>query len=138
MGEEYSYWGRLGLYKGRNPEEIKFKPGDIVEVFGYSGNNYWSNDEMNLAIITKCPPTTSEMKEKLQQYLTTQSGYDICDHALCYKFGHQEDVFEVLSMACEGIDLSTTIALRHPSLPMSTRMRNHLQGMCQEYLNNHH
>lgn len=136
MGEEYNYWGRLGLFKGRIPDEIRFKPGDIVEVFGYSGNDYWSNEEVNLAIVTKCPPTTSEMKEKLQQYNTTHSGHDICEHTLCYKFGHREDVYEVLSMACEGTDLSPTIALRFPSRPVSTRMRNRLQRMYQEYLNN--
>ena len=136
MGEEYNYWGRLGIFKGRNPDEIKFMPGDIVEVFGYSGNDYWSNEEVNLSIVTKRPPTTSEMKDTLQQYFATHSGHDICDHTLCYKFGHREDVYEVLSMVCEGIDHSPTIALRHPSQPVSTRMRNRFQRMYQEYLNN--
>ena len=43
------------MFEGRKPEEIKFKPGDIVEVFGYPGNDYWSNDCVDLAIVVKCP-----------------------------------------------------------------------------------
>ena len=134
--EEYNYWGRLGIFKGRNPEEIKFKPGDIVEVFGYSGNDYWSNEEVNLAIVVKCPPTVSEMSQKLQEYRATHSGFDLCDHAISSEFGHREDTYEVLSLACENIDHAPTIATFRPSLPVSTRMRNRLQKMYEQYMEN--
>ena len=53
----FNYWGRKNQFWGRDPEDIKFKPGDIVEIFGYSGNHYWTEDEVNLAIIVKTPPT---------------------------------------------------------------------------------
>ena len=132
--EEYNYWGRLCMFEGRKPEEIIFKPGDIVEVFGYPGNFNWSNNEVNLAIVVKCPPTVSEVAEKLQQYLATHNGFDICDHALCCEFGYREDEYEVLSLACETIDHSPTIATLHPSMPVSTRMRNRLQNVYQQYM----
>lgn len=132
--EEYNYWGRLCLFKGRKPEDIKFKPGDIVEVFGYPGNDYWSNNEVNLAIVVKCPPTVSEVAEKIQQYCATHSGYDVSDHALCYEFGYREDEYEVLSLACEGIDHSPTIATLRPSMPVSTRMRNRLRQVYHKYM----
>ena len=134
--EEYNYWGRLGIFKGRNPEEIKFKPGDIVEVFGYPGNNYWSNEVVDLAIVVKCPPTVSEISRKLQEYRATHSGHELCDFSICCEFGHREDTYEVLSLACENIDHSPTIATLHPSLPVSTRMRNRLLKMYQQYMEN--
>ena len=132
--EEYNYWGRLCLFEGRKPEEIKFKPGDIVEVLGYPGNFYWSSNRVDLAIVVKCPPTVSEMSEKLQQYRATHSGFDLCDHALSIEFGSREDEYEVLSLACEEIDLSPTISTLRPSMPVSTRMRNRLQKVYQQYM----
>ena len=39
-GDEYNYWGRRNLFCGRKPEEIKFKPGDIVEILGCPGNGF--------------------------------------------------------------------------------------------------
>ena len=132
--EEYNYWGRLCMFEGRKPEEIKFKPGDIVEVLGYPGNFYWSSNRVDLAIVVKCPPTVSEMSEKLQQYRATHSGFDLCDHALSIEFGSREDEYEVLSLACEEIDLSPTIATLRPSMPVSTRMRNRLQKVYQQYM----
>ena len=132
--EEYNYWGRLCLFGGRKPEEIKFKPGDIVEVLGYPGNFYWSSNRVDLAIVVKCPPTVSEMSEKLQHYRATHSGFDLCDHALSIEFGSREDEYEVLSLACEEIDHSPTIATLRPSMPVSTRMRNRLQKVYQQYM----
>jgi hypothetical protein len=82
----------------------------------------------------KCPPTDSELSEKLGQYLATHSGFDVCDHALCYEFGYREDEYEVLSLACETIDHSPTIATLRPSIPVSTRMRNRLQKVYQQYM----
>ena len=132
--EEYNYWGRLCLFEGRKPEEIKFKPGDIVEVLGYPGNFYWSSNKVDLAIVVKCPPTDSELSEKLEQYLATHSGFDVCDHALCYEFGSRQDEYEVLPLAYGEIDHSPTIATLRPSMPVSTRMRNRLQKVYQQYM----
>ena len=134
LSHEFNYWGRLCLFMGRKPEEIKFKPGDIVEVLGYRGNFYWSSNRVDLAIVVKCPPTDSELSEKLQQYRATHSGFDVCDHALSIEFDSREDEYEVLSLACEGIDHSPTIATLSPSIPVSTRMRNRLQKVYQQYM----
>ena len=110
------------------------KPGDIVEVFGYPGNDYWSNNCVDLAIVVKCPPTDRELSEKLEQYLATHSGFDVCDHALCYEFGSRQDEYEVLPLAYGEIDHSPTIATLRPSMPVSARMRNRLQKVYQQYM----
>ncbi len=64
-GDEYNYWGRRNLFWGRKPEEIRFKPGDIVEVMGYPGNHYWGNNSINLAIVVKAPPIVDETRNRL-------------------------------------------------------------------------
>lgn len=128
-GEEYNYWGRLNRFNGRSPEEIRFKPGDIVEVFGFPGNEYWSDNEVNLAIVVECPPTKDQVKEQLKQYTATHSGFDICDHHLCSIFGHWQDAYAVLSESCDSIDHASTISLFKPSLNVSRHRANKLRRM---------
>ena len=38
--DDYIYAHRF--FSGRKPEEIRFKPGDLIEIFCYDGNDYWS------------------------------------------------------------------------------------------------
>lgn len=127
--EDYNYWGRLNQFWGRDPEEIKFKPGDIVEIFGYPGNGYWSEDEVNLAIIVKTPPTKTEVAEMRRRYLETHSGFDICDHALSLEFGSYLDTYGVVSFACEGIDHAATISVFEPTKPISSRRKKALMDL---------
>lgn len=133
LPEDYNRWGRRCLFRGCRPEEIKFKPGDIVEVFGFSGNDYWSDDEVNLAIVVKCPPAEEEVSTQLQQHLSTHSGHEVCDHHLSLISGHRQDTYEVLSFACEGIDHSPTFATFSPTLKVSPRIKERLQRMLEEY-----
>ena len=70
---------------GRKTKEILFKPGDVVEVFGYPGNDYWSDDEVNLAIVVKTPPTMEEVTKILDKYMVTHTDYDLTDHSLGYR-----------------------------------------------------
>ena len=128
----FNYWGRKNQFWGRDPEEIKFKPGDIVEIFGYPGNRWWSDDEVNLAIIVKTPPTKAELAEMRKQYLATHSGFDVCDHALCREFGSDLDAYEVISFACEGIDHASTISVFPLTKPISSRRRKALQALYDE------
>ena len=134
-GDEYNCWGRRNLFWGRKPEEIRFKPGDIVEVMGYPGNHYWGNNCVNLAIIVKTPPTVDEVAVMRKQYLATHSGFDICDHAMCYEFGHYLDTYEVLSFACDQIDHAPTVSVFNPTKEVSSRRRTVLQKMYDEYIN---
>ena len=130
----FNYWGRRNQFWGRDPEEIKFKPGDIVEVLGYPGNGYWSEDEVNLAIIVKTPPTKEEVAEMKRQYLTTHSGFDVCDHALCRTFGSHLDTYEVLSQCCDSIDHASTISVFPLTKPISSKRRKALQALYDNYL----
>ena len=122
----YNYWGRKNQFWGRDPEEIKFKPGDIVEILGYPGNGYWSEDEVNLAIIVKTPPTKEEVAEMREQYLATHSGFDVCDHALCREFGSHLDSYEVLSQNCDSIDHASTISVFPTTKPISSKRKKAL------------
>ena len=128
-GEAYNYWGRLNRFNGRSPEEIRFKPGDIVEVFGFPGNEYWSDNEVNLAIVVECPPTKEKVKEQLERYTATHSGFDVSDHHLCSIFGHWQDTYAVLSESCDSIDHASTISLFKPSLTASSQRANKLRRM---------
>ena len=128
IGEkEICFWGR-------KQEEIRFKPGDIVEVMGYPGNHYWGNNCVNLAIIVNTPPTVDEVAAMRKQYLATHSGFDICDHAMCHEFGHYLDTYEVLSFACDQIDHAPTISVFNPMKEVSSRRRKALQKMYDEYI----
>ena len=134
LGDVYNYWGRRNMFWGRRPEEIKFKPGDIVEVLCYPGNHYWDNKCVSLAIIVDVPPTIDEISERRKIYLETHSGFDVCDHALCRKFGHQLDTYKVLSPVCDVIDHAPTISVFSPILPVSSRRRNAMLRMYEKYL----
>ena len=70
-----------------------------------------------------------------KQYLTTHSGFDVCDHAMCYEFGHDLDTYEVLSFACDQIDHAPTISLFNPTKQVSPRRIKALQKMYDEYIN---
>lgn len=134
LGEEYNYWGRRNMFGGRKPEEIRFKPGDIVEVMGYPGNRYWGNDSVNLAIVVKTPPTVDEVAAMRRQYMSTHSGFDICDHAMCHEFGNHLDTYEVLSFACDQIDHAPTISVFNTTKQVSAKRRNALQKMYDDYI----
>lgn len=134
LGEEYNYWGRRNMFGGRKPEEIRFKPGDIVEVMGYPGNRYWGNDSVNLAIVVKTPPTVDEVAAMRKQYMSTHSGFDICDHAMGHEFGNHLDTYEVLSFACDQIDHAPTISVFNTTKQVSAKRRNALQKMYDDYI----
>jgi hypothetical protein len=128
------YLGKRRMFHGRKPKEILFKPGDIVEVFGYHGNDYWGDDEVNLAIVVKTPPTMEEVKKMQDKYMATHTGYDLTDHSLGYRFDHSLDVYMVLPYNYGGLDRSPTIATMKPSLPITTRRKKNLLDQYEKYL----
>lgn len=134
--DEYNYWGRRNTFWGREPEEIKFNPGDIVEVFGYPGNGYWSENEVHLAIIVKTPPTVTDVAAMRQHYMETHSGFDLCDHALSFMFGRRLDTYEVIYGSSEGcIDHASTISVFEPIKAISAKREKALRCLYMNYLN---
>ena len=129
----YNYWGRRNQFWGRKPEEIRFKPGDIVEVLGCPGNPFWSNEIVELAIVVKVPPTIDEVKEMRKRYFDTRSGFDLCDHALSITFNHSLDTYEVVSSAYEGIDHAPTICVFEPTKQVSDRKKKALMKLYEKY-----
>lgn len=128
------YLGKRRLFHGRKPEEIRFQPGDIVEVFGYPGNDYWSDDEVNLAIVVKTPPTVVEVTKMRNEYMITHTGYRITDHSLGCEFDHSMDVYMVLPYNSGSLDRSPTIATMPPSLPISEKRKRNLLGQYERFL----
>ena len=128
------YLGKKRMFYGRKPDEIRFKPGDIVEVFGYPGNDYWSDNVVNLAIVVKTPPSIEEISRKVEHYPSSHSGYDVSDHSLGFKFGNHLDIYEVIPYNYGGIDYSPTIATINPSLPISRRRKNSLIDQYEKFL----
>ena len=98
------------------------------------GNGYWSEDEVNLAIIVNTPPTKEEVAEIKRQYLATHSGFDVCDHALCRVFGSHLDTYEVLSFAGDQIDHAPTISVFNTTKQVSSKRRKALQTLYDNYL----
>lgn len=133
LPEEYNHWSMLCLFKGRKPEEIKFKPGDIVEIFGFPGNDYWNDGEVNLAIIVKCPPTVEEVATALRQHQERHGSSDATEKRLWLLKNLVEDTYEVLSLACDGIDHSPTFATFNPTMKVPIRLRNRLLRLYEQY-----
>ena len=127
------YWGHRNLFWGRRPEEIKFKPGDIVEILGCPGNFYWGNETVDLAIVVKTPPTIGEVEKMRKQYYATHSGYDLCDHALSIEFGHCLDTYELIPYALGSIDHAPTICVFAPTKQVSSRRKKALMEMYKKY-----
>ena len=73
------FWRSKHVFWGREPEEIKFQSGNIVEILGCPGNMFWNNDEVTLGIVVKTPYTVGDIATKKREYLATHSGFDVTD-----------------------------------------------------------
>lgn len=134
IGDEYNVWGRRNLFWGRKPEEIRFKPGDIVEVLGCPGNDYWGNETVDLAIVVKAPPTIAEVEEMRKRYFETHSGFDLRDHALSTVFDSSLDTYEVIPYTYGGLDHAPTICVFKPAKQVSTKRKKALMEMYKHVL----
>ena len=133
IGDEYNYWGHRNLFWGRKPEEIRFSPGDIVEVLGCPGNDFWGNESVDLAIVVKTPPTIAEVEEMRKRYFEKHSGFDLCDHALSIEFDDSLDTYEVIPYALGDIDHAPTICVFNPIKQVSSKRKNTLMEMYKKY-----
>lgn len=116
-------WGLGNRFRGREPEEIKFKPGDIVEILGCPGNKSWTPEEVNLAIIVNTPPTTKEVAEMRKLH---DENY-CCDYYM--------DTYRVLSLVCDELDHAPTISVFEPIKEVPSKQREELMKLYEEYLN---
>jgi len=129
----YNDWGKRNIFWEREQDEIKFKSGDIVEILGYEGNCYWSENEVNIAVVLKTPPTKAEVAEMRESYLATHSGFDTCDHHLSCVFGSGLDTYEVVSFACDDIDHAPTISVFEPTKQVSSKRKKALMELYEKY-----
>ena len=140
--DNYLY-GR-NFFAGRKPEEIRFKPGDLIEIFCYGGNFYWSDGNVELAIVLDTPPTVDEMSEKVEHFLKTDSsltgdrGFD-----LGTMFNVTYDAYAVVPAyifpehECDPVDFCPTHCAMTPRMDkVSTRMRNKLERWREKVMEN--
>lgn len=133
--DDYIYAHRF--FAGRKPEEIRFKPGDLIEIFCYDGNDYWSDGYVELAIVIQTPPTVDEMAKRVDDYLKTSKdltgdrAYD-----LGKRFYHRNDIYAVVAAYepanpdVNPIDFCPTHCAMMPRMEMvSTRMRRKLERL---------
>ena len=76
------------------------------------------------------------MSDFLDEYLATHTGFDVCEHNLSAKFGYGEDVYLVLSEACDALDYAPTISLFSPSIKVSKQREKKLKLLYEKYLIN--
>ena len=143
--KQYEYVWRDGVYhtgdaayKDENGKlDLEFRIIDTSSPFSdRAPKTNWNNEEVNLAIVVKCPPTKKEVSDFLDEYLATHTGFDVCEHNLSAKFGYGEDVYLVLSEACDGIDYAPTISLFSPSIKVSKQREKKLKLLYEKYLIN--
>ena len=104
-----------------------------MEILGYEGNRYWSENEVNIAVILKTPPTKAEVAEMRKAYLDTHSGFETCDHHLSRIFGMHLDTYEVVSFACDDIDHAPTTSVFEPTKQVSSKRKKALMELYEKY-----
>ena len=119
-------WRAWNSFWGREPSEIRFRPGDIVEILGCPGNDYWGNESVDLAIVAGTPETTAQAAARKKEYLATHDGFDVTEVGLAYHFNCSHDTYEVIPYGEDFIDHAPTICVFDPSLPVSSRRRHRL------------
>lgn len=140
--DNYIYGHRF--FAGRRPEEIKFQPGDIIEILCHSGNHYWSEGALELAIVIDTPPTVDEIERQTEHYLkntehlTGDRGFD-----LGAKFNVLHDAYAVVAAHISAdteenpIDFCPTHCAMLPRSEMvSSRMRKKLELLREKVMAN--
>ena len=140
--DDYIYAHRF--FAGRKPEEIRFKPGDLIEIFCYDGNDYWSDGYVELAIVIQAPPTVEEMTKRANHYLNTSKdlrGDRV--HDLGDRFYHRDDIYAVVAAhgsanpEVNPIDFCPTHCAMMPRMEkVSTRMRRKLERLREMVMEN--
>ena len=140
--DNYIYGRRF--FAGRKPEEIRFQPGDIIEILCHPGNHYWGDGSVELAIVIDTPPTLDEIAKQAEHYLKTDEhltgdrGFD-----LGVEFNVLDDAYAVVAAYVSAdteenpIDFCPTHCAMMPRIEtVSTRMRNKLERLREKVMAN--
>lgn len=139
--DNYLY-GR-NYFAGRRPEEIRFQPGDIIEVFCYDGNRHWSAGHGELAIVLETPPTVEVISGLSERYLESRRALTV-DRGFCLgsHFRARYDAYTIVpayqspSIEDNPIDYCPTHCAMQPAEKVSARMRNKLEAMRAKVMEN--
>lgn len=107
------------IFCGRSEEEIKFSVGDIVEIFGHKENIFHRENYVELAVITKVPPTK---------------------HQICRKEAKMRDDYEVILLrdASEKV-LCPSISVLRSRFQIKEELKAEASAIiCNNYLNDTH
>lgn len=140
--DNYLY-GR-NYFAGRKPEEIRFQPGDLIEIFCYDGNDYWGDGCGELAIVLEAPPTFDMISGISNRYLT--SGHSLLTGNREFDLGIQirarydaytiVAAYESLSTEDNPIDYCPTHCAMRLTGEVSARMRNKLEALRAKVMEN--
>lgn len=126
----------MGRFEGRDPEEIRFKKGDIIEMFtpmmGYGGR-------VELAIVVDTPPTKEDIKERMVLYQNKRPPRHLRDRGFIgARFGSHDDAYFVIS-DCKWKDsylyptpCPTQYAMK-PRFDISSEIQTQMQDMFEKY-----
>lgn len=135
-------YGRC-LFTGRDPEEIRFKRGDIIEIFCYGASKYWSRGKVELAIVVDTPPSKEEMTRYMESYLKDKSNCLTGDRGfdLGIRFNARYDAYTVIpayvptNTAVQDLtDHCDTFCAMQPHYKVSQRIQTRLHGLLERYL----
>lgn len=139
-----NYIDGRNYFAGRKPKEIRFQPGDIIEVFCYTGNYYWGNGYGELAIVLETPPTVDMISDISNRYL--KSGHGLLTGKREFDLGMQinarYDAYTIVAayvpLSTEGdpIDYCPTHCAMRLTGEVSARMRNKLEAMRAKVMEN--
>ena len=130
------------IFEGRAPEEIRFKRGDTIEILCYTGNNYWSKNSVELAIVVDTPPTKEDMRKRMDDYLNTSHqltgdrGFDLGTmfNALCDAYTVIPAYLPTNTAPQHLIDHCPTHCAMKPRYEVSPRIQKRLEKMLNRYL----
>lgn len=135
-------YGR-NYFAGRKPEEIRFQPGDIIEVFCYDGNHYWSAGHGELAVVLETPPSVEVISELSERYLksgrnlTGDFGFDLGTRInALYDAYTIVAAYESLNTEDNPIDYCPTHCAMRLTGEVSARMRNKLESLRAKVMEN--
>ena len=138
-----NYIDGRNYFAGRKPEEIRFQPGDIIEVFCYEGNRHWSAGHGELAIVLEAPPTIEIISELSEHYLkngrnlTGDCGFDLGTRINAWYDAYTiVPAYESLNIEDNPIDYCPTHCTMRLTGEVSARMRNKLETLRAKVMEN--
>ena len=126
------------IIEGRSPDEILFKRGDIIEIFGYGANHHWDVDCVNLAIVVDVPALKEKMTILKEQYLKEDTNH--CESDFKFVFDDYDTYIVVPAYLPNDTetyqlgDYCPTHCAMIPHYKVSLRVQERLKTMLERYL----